>query len=212
MPQWTFVRRFFYPGTCRQTLFRGLLLGAVLSVLAACGKAPVTFHGKDITGLMPNLEFQLTDENGKAVTEQDYAGKVVVLFFGYTHCPDYCPTTLTALAQALKTLPEEQRDHYRVLFVSVDPKRDQPAMLKQYTAYFAPQIIGLTGNKTQLDALAKRYRTTYSYGDPDKDGNYIVNHGLAMYGFDKSGKVHLFMRNDEPVPQIAEDLQALATL
>lgn len=193
------------------SMVRGLLLCAVM-LLAACGKAPVTFHGKDITGVMPDLKFQLTDENGKAVTEQDYAGKVVVLFFGYTHCPDYCPTTLTALAQALKTLPEDQRDHYRVLFVSVDPKRDSPQMLKKYTAYFAPQIIGLTGTKAQLDALTKRYRTTYSYGDPDKDGNYLVTHGLAMYGFDSKGAVHLFMRDDEPVPRIGEDLKALGTL
>lgn len=191
---------------------RWWVLCMVALLVVACGKAPVTFHGRDITGVMPDLQFQLTDENGKTVTAQDYANKVVVLFFGYTHCPDYCPATLTLLAQALKILPADQRDRYRVLFVSVDPKRDTPALLKKYTAYFGPQIIGLTGSKDQLDALTKRYRTAYSYGDPDANGNYEVTHGLAMYGFDVHGAVHLFMRDDEPAKEIAEDLQALGTL
>lgn len=181
-------------------------------VLASCNNAPVSFHGKDITGVMPNLEFTLIGEQGKPVSAERFQGKAVVLFFGYTHCPDFCPTTLTALAQALNKLPEQTREQIRVLFVSVDPSRDTPALLKEYTDYFGPQVIGLTGDKEALDALTKRYRTTYSYDQPDQDGHYLVSHGLAMYGFDKQGKVHLFMRNDQPVEQIAEDLQALAGL
>lgn len=181
-------------------------------VLTSCSKAPVEFHGKDITGVMPDLEFNLIGGEGKPVTQAEFQGKAVVLFFGYTHCPDFCPTTLTALAQALNKLPEQTRDQIRVLFVSVDPSRDTPELLKKYTGYFAPQVVGLTGDKPELDAITKRYRTTYSYDQPDQDGNYLVSHGLAMYGFDKQGKVHLFMRNDQPVEQIAEDLKALEGL
>lgn len=180
--------------------------------LASCNNAPVSFHGKDITGVMPDLEFTLVGEQGKPVNAAHFQGKAVVLFFGYTHCPDFCPTTLTALAQALNTLPERTRDQIRVLFVSVDPSRDTPELLKEYTRYFGPRIVGLTGDEEQLDALTKRYRTTYSYDQPDQDGNYLVSHGLAMYGFDKQGKVHLFMRNDQPVEQIADDLKALEGL
>ncbi|ASK36406.1 SCO family protein [Alloalcanivorax mobilis] len=180
--------------------------------LASCNNAPVSFHGKDITGVMPDLQFQLTGEQGQTVTEQRFQDKAVILFFGYTHCPDFCPTTLTSLAQALKKLPEQTREQIRVMFVSVDPDRDTPELLKKYTGYFGPRIVGLTGNKEQLDTLTKRYRTTYGYDEPDENGNYLVSHGLAMYGFDKQGKVHLFMRNDQPVDQIAEDLAALAGL
>ncbi|MDX1805197.1 MAG: SCO family protein [Alcanivorax sp.] len=187
-----------------------LILG--LAVLVGCQQNPAHFHGKNITGVMPDLAFTLTGENNQTVTAQDMQGKAVLLFFGYTHCPDYCPTTLTAIAQALKSLPENQRDQVRVLFVSVDPRRDTPALLKQYTHYFGKQIHGLTGNKAQLDAITKRYRTAYGYGKPDAHGHYSVSHGLAIYGFDKQGRVHLLMRNDEPPQQMAEDIATLVAL
>ncbi len=189
-----------------------LFAAVLLTLLAGCGESRVDFHGKDITGVMDDLSFTLTDENGDTVSEKIVDGKATVLFFGYTHCPDYCPMTLTLLAQAMNTLPEQQREQLRVLFVSVDPERDTPALLKEYTAYFGPEVIGLTGGKDQLDDITKRYRTAYGYGAKDEDGNYEVSHGLAMYGFDKSGQVRLLMRNDQPVEQVADDLQALIDL
>ncbi|MCC4307916.1 SCO family protein [Alcanivorax marinus] len=188
------------------------LLAASLFWLAGCGSSDVSFNGKDITGLMPDLAFSLTGAEGETVTEARYQGEAVVLFFGYTHCPDFCPTTLTALAQALNKLSDQEREQLRVLFVSVDPERDTPELLAKYTAYFSPRVDGLTGDQEALRALTKRYRTTYSYEEPDKNGNYLVNHGLAMYGFDRHGKVRLFMRNDQPVEQIAEDLRALVSI
>lgn len=191
----------------------GLLAAAVLAVLlSGCGDSDVAFHGKDITGVMDDLSFTLTDENGDTVSEAIVDDKAVVLFFGYTHCPDFCPMTLTLLAQAMNKLSEQEREQLRVLFVSVDPARDTPALLKEYTEYFGPEVIGLTGNKDQLDDVTKRYRTAYGYGDKDAEGNYEVSHGLAMYGFDKSGQVRLLMRNDQPVEQVAEDLKTLTDL
>jgi protein SCO1/2 len=190
----------------------GLLIALFAVLLAGCGESPVAFHGKDITGVMDDLSFTLTDENGDTVTESIVDDKAVVLFFGYTHCPDYCPMTLTLLAQAMNTLSEQEREQLRVLFISVDPERDTPALLKEYTDYFGPEVIGLTGSKDQLDDVTKRYRTAYGYGDKDEDGNYEVSHGLAMYGFDKSGRVRLLMRNDQPVEQVADDLKALTDL
>ncbi len=190
-----------------------LLAAAFLvALLAGCGEARVDFHGKDITGVMDDLSFTLTSEDGDTVSEEIVADKAVVLFFGYTHCPDYCPMTLTLLAQAMNKLSDPQREQVRVLFVSVDPERDTPKLLKEYTDYFGPEVIGLTGNKDQLDDVTKRYRTAYGYGDKDEEGNYEVSHGLAMYGFDKSGRVRLLMRNDQPVEQVADDLKALTDL
>ena len=92
-------------------------------------------------------------QNGDTVTESIVDGKAVVLFFGYTHCPDYCPMTLTLLAQAMNTLSEQEREQLRVLFISVDPERDTPALLKEYTDYFGPEVIGLTGSKDQLELI-----------------------------------------------------------
>jgi len=190
----------------------GLLITLFAVLLVGCGESRVDFHGKDITGVMDDLSFTLTDENGDTVNASIVDNKAVVLFFGYTHCPDYCPMTLTLLAQAMNTLSEQEREQLRVLFVSVDPERDTPSLLKEYTAYFGPEVIGLTGTKDQLDDVTKRYRTAYGYGDKDEQGNYEVSHGLAMYGFDKSGQVRLLMRNDQPVEQVAEDLKALTNL
>lgn len=194
-----------------RSMVAGLLALAMLASVG-CDSSGVDFNGKDISGLMPELKFSLTGQNGETVTEARYRGEAVVLFFGYTHCPDYCPMTLTALAQALKQLSPEQREQVRVLFVSVDPKRDSPELLAKYTSYFSPRVDGLTGDKETLDALTKRYRTAYSYGEPDENGNYLVNHGTAMYGFDRQGKIRVFMRDDQPVDQIAEDLKALVSI
>lgn len=160
---------------------------------------------------MPKLAFHLTDEQGKPVTAANYRGKIVMLFFGYTNCPDYCPTTLSRLARVLDSMPNE-RKAVRILFVSVDPGRDTPHRLAVYTSNFAPEITGLTGSQAQLRALAKRYRTTFSYGQPNKRGNYVVTHGLAVYVFDNDGNARLVFLNLEHVQQIAGDLKQLERL
>jgi protein SCO1/2 len=128
--------------------------------------------------------------DGKTVTAADFKGKIVLLSFGYTFCPDVCPTTLMNITDMLKHLGKKA-DDVRVLFVTVDPNRDTLAVLKQYTESFAPQVVGLRGTSDQLATLAKRYRVAYSV-TPAHDGKpYEVTHGAAVYVFNRTGAVKL---------------------
>lgn len=186
---------------------RWLLLALVALVLSGCGEQ--SWQTKDISGLMPALEFTLVDENGREVKGQDYRGKVTLLFFGFTNCPDVCPTTLARLAAATSKLSEEAREDVRVLFVSVDPARDDLETLRQYTDAFGPEFIGLTGDKAALDALTRRYRVTYGYGEKDEAGNYAVSHSSAVFAFDREGEVRLLIRASDPMDGIVADLRQL---
>jgi protein SCO1/2 len=194
---------------CIRTIATVLLSTCLL--LAGCG-SDADWQTKDISGLMPELAFTLTSENGKTVSAEDYTGKVDLLFFGYTYCPDVCPVTLGRLRAALEQLDPGQREQVRVLFVSVDPNRDDPALLKKYTSVFGPAFIGLTGTTEQLDALTRRYRTTYGYGEPNARGDYEVTHSSAIFAFDKQGEVRLLMRISDSVTAIAEDIKQLLRL
>ena len=126
--------------------------------------------------------------DAKEVSATDFKGKVTLLYFGYTFCPDVCPTTLLNLTILLKKLGP-LADNVRVLFVTVDPNRDTLQTLKQYTGAFAPQIVGLRGTADQLAELAKRYRVAYSVKPATKDHPYEVTHSSAVYGFDRNGEV-----------------------
>lgn len=184
-----------------------LVLGVLL--LAGCEQPRQQWHGREISGLMPPLKFTLTSEDGKSVTEEAFRGQVVALFFGYTHCPDYCPATLSRLSQAIQLLPRDRRKSVEVVFVSVDPKRDTPKHLREYTDYFGEQVTGVTGRIPRLRKLAKRYRTTFSYGEPNEKGQYTVSHGQAIYLFDRAGKVRVMITDDLPPEKLAADLERL---
>jgi protein SCO1 len=136
---------------------------------------------------LPPLAFTMTRaSDGKIVTATDYKGKVVLLYFGYTFCPDICPTTLLNISTILKSLGKKI-DHIRVLFVTVDPNRDTLSVLKRYTEAFAPQVVGLRGTSQQIAALARRYEASYSV-TPTHNGNpYEVTHSAAVYVFDARG-------------------------
>lgn len=162
----------------------------------------------NITGLMPKLEFNLTNDNGQAVTADAYHGKLALLYFGYTHCPDVCPTTLATLSQAVRGLGADA-DKVRVLFVSVDPARDTAQVLKSYVAAFSPEFVGLRGNEAALDALTRRYRVVYSLDKPDAQGNYAVNHSSAVFIFDGSGRARLLASSSSKAPEITRDLHRL---
>jgi protein SCO1 len=178
--------------------------------LGGCERAApaATYHARDITGVMPPLAFTLTNESGATATAADYRGKTVLVFFGYTHCPDICPTTLTKLSQALKQLGGGA-DSVRVLFVSVDPQRDTPKLLKDYAAAFAPQVVGLTGSDAQLTDVAKRYRVAYRHDKPDANGNYAVYHSSAVFVFDDKGSARLLVTTDESAAELTQDLRTL---
>lgn len=182
------------------------LLGAIL--LAACSRS-TGWHVKDISGLMPDLAFTLTDDRGETVHAADYRGHIVLLYFGYTHCPDVCPATLTRLSAALKQAGAAGAQ-MRVLFVTVDPARDTPEIMHDYARFFGPQFAGLRGNDAQLAALTKRYRVTYGRGKPDAHGDYEVSHSSAVFVFDREGQVRLMIRDRDGVDAIASDLKRLA--
>jgi len=186
-------------------------LAIVLSVLVfvtSCS-GDIGWQTRNISGIMPPLEFTLTGEDGSTVTQEAFRGEPVAVYFGYTHCPDICPLTLHKLQTAIARLPEDERSDLKVLFISVDPKRDDPATLAQYTSSFGPQFVGLTGDEDTLRSLAKRYRATFSYGEPDEHGDYMVSHPSAIYVFDAKGKIRLLMRTDDGADAIAHDLGRL---
>lgn len=185
----------------------GLLL---LLSIAGCGHqaASQPWGLTNITGHMPPLQFTLTRDDGQTVNQSAYLGKVTLLYFGYTHCPDVCPLTLADLSKALKQLGP-RADQVRVLFVSVDPARDTPAVLKTYVTAFSPWIVGLTGSQAQLTALTKRYRVAYRLGQPDASGNYVVYHSAAVFIFDKRGQVRLVASYTDKPNVIANDLKRL---
>ena len=184
-----------------------LLLTAALFALAGC--EDVNWRGTDISDAMPALDFELIDENGQPVDEGDYAGKTTLVYFGFTHCPDVCPTALARLSAAIRELDEPTRDAVRVLFVSVDPERDSPEVLDAYTEAFGPRFIGLTGDKAALDAVTNRYRVSYRLGEPEADGSYDVDHSSAIFAFDSGGDARLLMRDTDPVDSIAADIRRL---
>jgi protein SCO1/2 len=178
--------------------------------LAGCSGDQRNWNAKDISGLMPELAYELTGTSGETVTEADTAGNIRMLSFGFTSCPDICPTTLQKLSQAVKGIPEPLRKDVQVVFVSVDPKRDTPDRLKSYVKFFDDSIIGLTGKEENLRALSKRYRTTFGYADADENGNYDVSHSSAVYVFDRQGQARLLVRPDQDLEALQADLTALA--
>lgn len=176
-------------------------------LLAACSES-VPWHGHNLRYFMPDLSFTLTDHHGHLATAADYQGKVVLLYFGFAQCDDVCPTTLSTLTRAVRSLGE-QADQVRILFVSVDPQRDSPKVLHHHAMHFSPYVAGLTGNEKQLAEFARRYRIAYSYGEADSNGNYEVYHSSAIFVFDGEGKVRLLLEEELGAAAIAEDLQRL---
>jgi len=162
------------------------------------------WHNIDVAGDVPPLAFTMTDATtGKPVTAADFRGKLVMLYLGYTMCPDVCPLTLQNVATILKKLGPTA-DDVRLLFVTVDPNRDTLPVLRQYTALFAPQIVGLRGSADQLAQLARRYRLVYSVSPASKTHPYQVTHSSAIYVFDQDGRPRLL------VPSLATTTPDLA--
>ena len=192
---------------------RALLgLAAAALALAGCDKlAPgsrTPFNGVDITGSDLGPDFRLTDHNGKERTLADFKGKAVAMFFGYTHCPDVCPTTLSDMANALKALgPDGQR--VQVLFVTVDPKRDTPELLKGYVPAFNPTFLGLYGDAAATAKVTKDFRI-YAAERPGKTPeSYTVDHSAQTLVFDAKGKLRLMLAYGTPGDKIASDLRIL---
>jgi protein SCO1 len=183
----------------------GTIAAALLVMLmAACSRQNSAWHATEVSGALPALDFAMTRANdGRAATAADYRGKAVVLYFGYTHCPDVCPTTLANLAEALGKMGADA-GNVRVLFVTVDPNRDDLATMKGYVQSFAPQVDGLRGTPDQLIALTRRYRVAFTVtpGPP-----YEVMHSNAVFVFDKAGRARLVSTDVSKPDDVAADLK-----
>lgn len=197
----------------KHKLYKLLPLLGVLLVFTACsGNSQTEWHGHNITGIMPDLVYDLTDENNASTSAKDYAGKVRLVFFGYTSCPDICPVILGHLKTAIADLPTAEQEQVRVLFVSVDPQRDTPEKLAAYTRYFGPDFVGMTGTQKQLKALAKRYRVTYGYDEPQANDFYLVAHSSGVFVFGPDGKARLLFNDALTPDQMTVDLHHLIKL
>lgn len=193
---------------------RVVTLGAAAAITGLATAAPAfAWNSTDLGGAMPALQFRMTRaSDGKTATAADFKGKIVLLYFGYTFCPDVCPTTLLNLTTMLKSLGKDA-DAVRVLFVTVDPGRDTLSVLKDYTDAFAPQVVGLRGTPDELAALAKRYRVSYSVTPAANGHAYEVTHSSAVYVFDRAGNIRLLfsglaLAKADTKPQLA-DLRTL---
>jgi protein SCO1 len=192
----------------------GAAIAALLSVTLLCGLDSVPWRNSiDVSGNELPLEFRMTRaSDGKEVSEADYRGQVVMLYFGYTNCPDLCPMTLLNVATVLKGLGADAR-RVRVLFVAVDPERDTLPVLKKYVKSFGPQVDGLRGTKDELTALAGRCHAGYSVTPPTKDHPYEVSHSAVIYVFDATGAARLLipsLSDARPdIPGTTSDLKRL---
>lgn len=178
-----------------------------LLVLSGCDQK-AAWRLTDVSGKLPQLDFNLTDTQGQIRHGADFCGKVTLLFTGFTHCPGVCPATLARLATVLEEI-EGSREHIQVLFVSLDPERDRPEVLQSYVERFGPWFIGLTGSKAQLDALVQRYFLSYRKESSDMGGNYDVIHSDIVLIFDRRGNVRLLARGSSPPADLRADLERL---
>jgi protein SCO1/2 len=190
-------------------LFRTSCVVALLVILAACSPKP-EFKNIDITGSTAfGKDFSLLDPDGKVRTLADFKGKVVLMFFGYTQCPDVCPTTLTEMQQVM-TLLGPQADKVQVLFVTVDPARDTDAILKQYVPAFDPRFLGLRpADETALEKVTKDFKIYYKKVPGSSPGSYTIDHTAGSYAFDPEGRLRLYIKHAQGPETLAHDLKEL---
>jgi protein SCO1/2 len=178
------------------------------ALLAACGAEGPKFKSTDITGADFGRELALTGHDGKPRTLADFRGKLVVLVFGYTYCPDVCPTTLVDLASVMKALGKDA-ERVQVLFVTVDPERDTREVLAQYVTAFDPRFLGLYGDAAATARVAKEFRIFYEKRPGATPSTYSVDHSAQCYVLDGQGKLRLFVRQERIASDLAEDLRTL---
>jgi len=185
------------------------LFSVVLAVVAlgGCSGSGASFKNTDITGADYGKDFTLTDHTGKTRTLADFRGKVLVVFFGYTYCPDVCPTTLADLKIAKDQLGRDGA-RLQVVFVTVDPDRDTRELLANYVSAFDPSFIGLYGDVAATARVAKEFKVFYQKVAGKTPGNYTVDHTAGSYVFDSQGRLRLFVRPGN-VPNLVADLKTL---
>jgi protein SCO1 len=178
------------------------------AALAACGERKPQFSAVDLTGADYAKDFQLPDTEGKVRSLHDFRGKAVVVFFGFTQCPDVCPTTLAEIAQAKQLLGPDGAK-VQGIFVTVDPERDTPEVLKAYMANFGPDFIALRGSPEQLAAVAKDFKVYYKKVEGKTPGSYTMDHSAASFVYDPQGRLRLYSRYGSGPQALANDIKQL---
>lgn len=184
-----------------------LLLLVLALLLAGCDTQP-QFGNTDISAAGYATDFALTDHTGKPRTMADFRGKAVVIFFGYTQCPDVCPTTMTGMAEAMRLLGEDA-GKVQVLFVTVDPERDTPQLLAQYVPVFNPGFLGLYADAQTIARTAQEFRIFYKKQPGSTPTTYTVDHSAGSYVYDPQGRLRLYIKHGEKPEVIAKDLKLL---
>ena len=189
--------------TCRFSLAALLAL-----VVAACDGGPPKFKSTDITGVDYGRSLELTDHNGKPRRLEDFRGKAVVVFFGFTRCPDVCPTTLADAAQAMKQLGPDA-DRVQVLLVTVDPERDTQQVLADYVTAFDARFLGMVGDLEATRRAAKEFKVYFEKRPGKTPDDYSIDHSAQSYVIDPQGRLRLFVRHDRIAADLAHDLRVL---
>ncbi len=189
-------------------LFSALVLIVIALVIGGCTPSGPTFRNVDITGADYGKDFALTDHTGRPRTLADFKGKVVVMFFGYTHCPDVCPTTMAELNLVLKELGSEAA-RVQVLFVTLDPERDTQALLAQYVPAFNSGFLGLYSDVATTARVAKDFKVFFQKVPGSSPDNYTMDHTAGSYVFDEQGRLRLFVRHGGSSEPLLADLKTL---
>lgn len=185
-----------------------MLLTLFLGLLGCTAQTPTPFRSTDITGAEFGRSLALTDHHGKPRTLTEFRGKAVLLYFGYTSCPDVCPTALARFAAALKQLGTDAA-RVQVLFVTIDPERDTQEKLAAYVPWFDPSFIGLYGDAASTEAVAREFKVYYAKKETSGGMAYVLDHTAGAYAFDPSGRIRLYIKDDAPTEAIASDLKNL---
>lgn len=193
--------------TLRRQLLLAGLLGCTL-LLGACDRnAPPSFHGNDVTGATFGKDFRLLDPDGKERTLADFRGKVVAVFLGYTQCPDVCPTALARAVEVKRLLGKEDAERLQVVFITVDPERDTPEVLKAYTAAFDPTFLGLYGSPERTAETAKSFAAMYR--KVPTGSSYSMDHTASSYIYDPQGRLRLQLPHALGAHEYAADIRTL---
>lgn len=192
----------------RRALVRASLSLCALGALSACSDKPA-FRNTDITGADFAKDFELTDHHGRPCRLADFRGRLVVVFFGFTHCPDVCPSTMAEMGEVLRALGPQAAAQVQVVFITVDPERDTQELLAQYVPAFDKSFLGLRGNAEATARVAKSFRVFYQKVPGKTAGSYTIDHTAGSYVFDRQGRVRLFIKHGAGPAPIEADLRRL---
>lgn len=192
----------------RRAAFHVFAAVAAAALLGACSPQKAAFNAIDITGANYAQDFSLPDTSGKTRSIQDFKGKVVVVFFGYTQCPDVCPATMAELAEVKRQLGPDG-DKLQGVFVSVDPERDTPEVLKAYMGNFDPSFVALSASPEKLAVVAKDYKVYYKKAEGKTPTSYTMDHSAGSYIYDPQGRIRLYTRYGTGPQALASDVRLL---